>query len=80
MALPAELSDGNADVPGGPELHGIHDKAECAEPGPSRETPRSLENDGHRTVPRRTEGAVILYARSGRIVTSHWMDLAASRL
>ncbi|MEU5289392.1 hypothetical protein AB0G97_36155 [Streptomyces sp. NPDC020755] len=32
--------------------------------------------DGHRTVLRRTEDAVILYARSGRIVTSHWMDLA----
>ncbi|MET8502886.1 ATP-dependent DNA ligase [Streptomyces microflavus] len=32
--------------------------------------------DGHRTVLRRTEDAVILYARSGRVVTSHWMDLA----
>lgn len=42
----------------------------------SLETHRSLENDGHRTVLRRTEDAVILYARSGRIVTSHWMDLA----
>ncbi|MDX2407292.1 DNA ligase [Streptomyces microflavus] len=42
----------------------------------SHEPPRSLENDGHRTVLRRTGDAVILYARSGRIVTSHWMDLA----
>ncbi|MEU4181490.1 DNA ligase [Streptomyces sp. NPDC026589] len=32
--------------------------------------------DGHRTVLRRTEDAVILYARSGRDVTSRWMDLA----
>ncbi|MET8378084.1 ATP-dependent DNA ligase [Streptomyces microflavus] len=32
--------------------------------------------DGHRTILRRTEEAVILYARSGRDVTTHWMDLA----
>ncbi|MFD7109207.1 DNA ligase [Streptomyces microflavus] len=32
--------------------------------------------DGHRTILRRTHEAVILYARSGRNVTSHWMDLA----
>lgn len=32
--------------------------------------------DGHRTVMRRTEDAVTLYARSGRVVTSNWMDLA----
>ncbi|MGY3676782.1 ATP-dependent DNA ligase [Streptomyces sp. TE33382] len=42
----------------------------------SHETHRSLENDGHRMVLRRTEDSVVLYARSGRIVTSHWMDLA----
>jgi ATP-dependent DNA ligase len=34
--------------------------------------------DGHRTVMVRTEDAVILYARSGRVVTSHWMDLATA--
>ncbi|MER7701243.1 MULTISPECIES: hypothetical protein [unclassified Streptomyces] len=42
----------------------------------SHETPLSPENDGHRTALRRTEDAVVLYARSGRVVTSHWMDLA----
>ncbi|MFE2115747.1 hypothetical protein ACFXAY_20320 [Streptomyces microflavus] len=36
--------------------------------------------DGHRAVLRRTEDAVILYARSGRIVTSHWMDLAVAAM
>jgi len=34
--------------------------------------------DGHRTIMRRTEDTVILYARSGRVVTSHWMDLAVA--
>ncbi|MFF8919492.1 hypothetical protein ACF08M_40965 [Streptomyces sp. NPDC015032] len=34
--------------------------------------------DGHRMVLRRTEESVVLYARSGRIVTSHWMDLATA--
>ncbi|MFG2630651.1 DNA ligase [Streptomyces sp. NPDC048473] len=34
--------------------------------------------DGHRTVLRRTDDTVILYARSGRIVTQHWMDLAVA--
>lgn len=34
--------------------------------------------DGHRTILRRTEQTVILYARSGRVVTSHWMDLAVA--
>ncbi|WP_435597016.1 ATP-dependent DNA ligase [Streptomyces anulatus] len=34
--------------------------------------------DGHRTILRRTEETVILYARSGRVVTSHWMDLAVA--
>ncbi|MGW8985075.1 ATP-dependent DNA ligase [Streptomyces parvus] len=34
--------------------------------------------DGHRQVLRRTPDAVILYARSGRTVTSHWMDLAVA--
>lgn len=32
--------------------------------------------DGHRTVVRRTADSVVLYARSGRVVTSVWMDLA----
>ncbi|MFE9222316.1 hypothetical protein ACFYN3_39205 [Streptomyces lavendulae] len=32
--------------------------------------------DGHRTVIRRTDDSVVLYARSGRIVTPVWMDLA----
>ncbi|WP_406486497.1 DNA ligase [Streptomyces sp. NBC_01563] len=44
----------------------------------SHETPRSLENDGHRTVLRRTDETVVLYARSGRVVTQHWMDLAVA--
>ncbi|MFJ1847056.1 DNA ligase [Streptomyces sp. NPDC088146] len=34
--------------------------------------------DGHRTVLRRTDETVVLYARSGRIVTQHWMDLAVA--
>ncbi|MEU0098297.1 DNA ligase [Streptomyces sp. NPDC006267] len=34
--------------------------------------------DGHRTILRRTEDTVILYARSGRVVTAHWMDLAVA--
>ncbi|MFJ5026092.1 ATP-dependent DNA ligase [Streptomyces goshikiensis] len=32
--------------------------------------------DGHRTVLRRTDDSVVLYARSGRVVTPVWMDLA----
>lgn len=32
--------------------------------------------DGHRTVLRRTTETVTLYARSGRVVTQHWMDIA----
>lgn len=36
--------------------------------------------DGHRTILRRTEETVILYARSGRVVTSHWMDLAVAAM
>ncbi|MGC5401910.1 hypothetical protein ACPXCP_39990 [Streptomyces sp. DT20] len=36
--------------------------------------------DGHRTVLRRTEETVILYARSGRVVTQHWMDLAVAAM
>ncbi|MCX4971286.1 hypothetical protein OHA98_42590, partial [Streptomyces sp. NBC_00654] len=44
----------------------------------SHETPRSLEKDGHRMVLRRTEDSVVLYARSGRVATSHWMDLATA--
>ncbi|MDX3324731.1 DNA ligase [Streptomyces sp. ME02-6979-3A] len=34
--------------------------------------------DGHRTILRRTDETVILYARSGRVVTQHWMDLAVA--
>ncbi|WP_331754289.1 DNA ligase [Streptomyces sp. NBC_00826] len=44
----------------------------------SHETRQSLEKDGHRTVLRRTEETVVLYARSGRVVTQHWMDLAVA--
>lgn len=36
--------------------------------------------DGHRTILRRTADTLILYARSGRIVTSHWMDLAVAAM
>ncbi|MCX4605534.1 DNA ligase [Streptomyces anulatus] len=36
--------------------------------------------DGHRTILRRTEDTVTLYARSGRVVTSHWMDLAVAAM
>lgn len=36
--------------------------------------------DGHRTVLRRTEETVVLYARSGRVVTQHWMDLAVAAM
>ncbi|MEV8457702.1 hypothetical protein AB0467_34300 [Streptomyces sp. NPDC052095] len=36
--------------------------------------------DGHRTVLRRTDDSVVLYARSGRIVTQHWMDLAIAAM
>ncbi|MFE7112907.1 DNA ligase [Streptomyces sp. NPDC057575] len=36
--------------------------------------------DGHRTVLRRTDDTVILYARSGRVVTQHWMDLAVASM
>ncbi|MER5747103.1 DNA ligase [Streptomyces sp. NPDC002225] len=36
--------------------------------------------DGHRTVLRRTDDSVVLYARSGRIVTQHWMDLAVAAM
>ncbi|MFF0509114.1 DNA ligase [Streptomyces fimicarius] len=32
--------------------------------------------DGHRMVLRRTEDGVVCYSRTGRTVTSHWMDLA----
>ncbi|MFG2960870.1 DNA ligase [Streptomyces sp. NPDC048291] len=42
----------------------------------SHETPRSLENDGHRTVVWRERDTVRLQARSGRDVTAVWMDLA----
>ncbi|MFB6990265.1 hypothetical protein ACFCZT_41950 [Streptomyces sp. NPDC056230] len=44
----------------------------------SHETRQSLENDGHRTVLHRTDETVILYARSGRVVTQYWMDLAVA--
>lgn len=36
--------------------------------------------DGHRTILRRTEATAILYARSGRVVTAHWMDLAVAAM
>ncbi|MFE7044926.1 hypothetical protein ACFU9X_37570 [Streptomyces atratus] len=42
----------------------------------SHETSGSLENDSYRTVLRRSDDTVFLYARSGRIVTQHWMDFA----
>ncbi|MEU0837715.1 hypothetical protein [Streptomyces sp. NPDC005969] len=32
--------------------------------------------DGHRTIMVRAEDTVALYARSGRVVTPYWMDLA----
>ncbi|MFD3820236.1 hypothetical protein ACFWRZ_34685 [Streptomyces rubiginosohelvolus] len=35
-----------------------------------------IKVDGHRMILRRTEDGVICYSRTGRIVTSHWMDLA----
>ncbi|MFB6908021.1 DNA ligase [Streptomyces bacillaris] len=35
-----------------------------------------IKVDGHRTVLRRTGDGVVLYSRTGRVVTSHWMDLA----
>ncbi|WP_328763687.1 MULTISPECIES: ATP-dependent DNA ligase [unclassified Streptomyces] len=44
----------------------------------SHETHRSLENDGHRLVVVRTAEDVVLQARSGRIVTSAFPDLAAA--
>ncbi|MFD7205302.1 hypothetical protein [Streptomyces sp. NPDC059893] len=44
----------------------------------SRETHQNLENDGHRTVLWRDAEAVRLQARSGRTVTSAWMDLAVA--
>ncbi|MFI5649876.1 DNA ligase [Streptomyces anulatus] len=36
--------------------------------------------DGHRTILRRTDDTATLYARSGRVVTSHWMDLAVAAM
>ncbi|MFE3429778.1 hypothetical protein [Streptomyces sp. NPDC059171] len=36
--------------------------------------------DGHRTILRRADDTVTLYARSGRVVTSHWMDLAVAAM
>ncbi|MFD5342244.1 hypothetical protein ACFWJY_00355 [Streptomyces anulatus] len=35
-----------------------------------------IKVDGHRMILRRTEDGVICYSRTGRTVTSHWMDLA----
>lgn len=35
-----------------------------------------IKVDGHRMILRRTGDGVICYSRTGRIVTSHWMDLA----
>ncbi|MFJ7200713.1 MULTISPECIES: hypothetical protein [unclassified Streptomyces] len=34
--------------------------------------------DGHKTVLRRTDETVVLYARSGRVATQRWMDLAVA--
>jgi ATP-dependent DNA ligase len=42
----------------------------------SHETHRSLENDGHRMIIVRAVDTVTLYARSGRVLTPYWMDLA----
>ncbi|MER6499180.1 DNA ligase [Streptomyces sp. NPDC001455] len=36
--------------------------------------------DGHRVVLHRAEDTVVLYARSGRVVTQHWMDLAVAAM
>lgn len=35
-----------------------------------------IKVDGHRMILRRTEDGVVCYSRTGRTVTSHWMDLA----
>ncbi|MFF3531292.1 hypothetical protein ACFYX5_31905 [Streptomyces rubiginosohelvolus] len=35
-----------------------------------------IKVDGHRMIVRRTGDGVICYSRTGRTVTSHWMDLA----
>ncbi|XUZ26879.1 hypothetical protein ACQVDT_18790 [Streptomyces sp. RMIT01] len=35
-----------------------------------------IKLDGHRMILRRTDDGVICYSRTGRTVTSHWMDLA----
>ncbi|MFB8381794.1 ATP-dependent DNA ligase [Streptomyces rubiginosohelvolus] len=35
-----------------------------------------IKLDGHRMILRRTEDGVVCYSRTGRTVTSHWMDLA----
>ncbi|WP_406368780.1 hypothetical protein OG788_02200 [Streptomyces sp. NBC_00647] len=42
----------------------------------AHETHRSLENDGHRAVLIRDTAGARLQSRSGRIVTSWWMDIA----
>ncbi|MFE7713202.1 hypothetical protein ACFU6I_47530 [Streptomyces sp. NPDC057486] len=39
---------------------------------------RKPKFDGHRTVLVRTEDTVTLCARSGRVVTTHWMGLATA--
>ncbi|MFD6658549.1 hypothetical protein ACFWEB_25800 [Streptomyces parvus] len=35
-----------------------------------------IKLDGHRMILRRTDDGVVCYSRTGRTVTSHWMDLA----
>lgn len=35
-----------------------------------------IKLDGHRMILRRTDDGVVCYSRTGRAVTSHWMDLA----
>ncbi|XXZ53155.1 hypothetical protein AAGT00_35305 (plasmid) [Streptomyces cavourensis] len=39
-----------------------------------------IKVDGHRMVLRRTGDGVVLYSRTGRVVTSQWMDLAVPAL
>ncbi|MFE7113387.1 hypothetical protein ACFU98_44640 [Streptomyces sp. NPDC057575] len=65
----AELAGSTCGVPdqGGTGPHG---------PAPGAGWWYKPQLDGHRTVLRRTDDTVILYARSGRVVTQHWMDLA----
>lgn len=79
MHTPSQLPAWPTVVFAGNEHSPIHLQGEPATPTTmSHETRQSLEKDGHRTVLRRTEETVVLYARSGRAVTQHWMDLAVA--